>query len=62
MVNSQKPIVDTLDRLQMRTDKMAFIGKYKLARLAELKQAILHKALAGELTSRSAKVLREAAE
>jgi type I restriction enzyme, S subunit len=62
MIDNQKGIVDKLDRLLTATDKLDLICKHKLERLAELKQAILHKAFSCELTAHPDKALQEAAE
>ncbi|MFC1734783.1 restriction endonuclease subunit S [Candidatus Hydrogenedentota bacterium] len=47
----QKRVVSRLDDLSCRCDRLESIYQQKLDALAELKQSILHKAFAGELTA-----------
>jgi type I restriction enzyme S subunit len=56
-IPEQEKIVATLDALLEETQRLESIYQQKLAALAELKQSILQKAFAGELT---AKALEEA--
>jgi len=53
----QKSIVDTLDSLSIQTQHLKTIYQEKLAVLDELKQSILQKAFAGELTANAAQQL-----
>jgi type I restriction enzyme S subunit len=46
----QDSFVDHATELQVETRKLATIASQKLASLTELKQSLLHKAFAGELT------------
>jgi type I restriction enzyme S subunit len=55
-------IADTLNALSDRVQQLEAVFEQKLVRLAELKQAILRKAFAGELTANSEQALPEAAE
>jgi type I restriction enzyme, S subunit len=55
-------IADTLNALSDRVQQLEAVFEQKLVRLAELKQAILGKAFAGELTAHPEKALQEAAE
>jgi type I restriction enzyme, S subunit len=48
--------------MSFETHRLEGIYKRKLANLTEIKQSILHKAFAGELTTHPDKVLQEAAE
>jgi type I restriction enzyme S subunit len=50
-VEDQRNIVSSLDSLCSQTQQLQYIWKQKLAALAELKQSILQKAFAGELTA-----------
>lgn len=56
----QERIVTLLDRLQADTRRLESIYRQKLDSLAELKQSILQKAFAGELTAEPDKALAEA--
>jgi len=56
-MQEQETIAEKIDALQEETQRLESIYKQKLAALAELKQSILQKAFAGELT---AKALEEA--
>jgi type I restriction enzyme S subunit len=49
-VDDQKQIADELDDLAIETQRLESLYRRKLAALAELKQALLQKAFAGELT------------
>ena len=55
-IEEQRQIVRLLDRLQSETQRLESIYQQKLDALAELKQSILQKAFAGELTSNSKEV------
>jgi type I restriction enzyme S subunit len=61
-VSQQQEIVAQLGILSVATQRLEAIYQRKLASLAELKQAILRKAFAGELTAQPEKALPEAAE
>jgi type I restriction enzyme M protein len=61
-ISGQQAIVRKLDKLSAETQRLQATYERKLANLAELKQAILQKAFAGELTAQPDKVLQEAAE
>ena len=54
--------VKDFDNLFEHTKSLESLYHQKLVRLAELRQAVLHKAFAGELTTRSVAAVREAAE
>ena len=58
----QKQFVGVLNRLSEKTRQLQANYKKKLTDFAELKQAILQKAVAGELTAQSAERVQEAAE
>ncbi len=53
-LSEQEEIVAKLGLLASRVDSLVTIYKRKLERLAELKQTILRKAFAGELTAQKA--------
>ena len=59
---TQIEVVEQLDQLAAETVRLEAIYQQKLGNLAELKQAILQKAFAGELTAQPEKALQEAAE
>jgi type I restriction enzyme S subunit len=59
-VDSQKPIADKIDALQTESQRLESLYLEKLAAIAELKQAILQKAFAGELTAQPEQFLRDA--
>ena len=61
-VSDQVGIVRKLDDFSSETQRLRSIYQAKLACLAGLKQAILHKAFAGELTANPENALPEAAE
>jgi type I restriction enzyme S subunit len=61
-LDSQRQLVRKLDQLQAATQSLQTIRHRKLTALADLKQAILHKAFSGELTAHPEKALPEAAE
>ena len=61
-IEEQKIIVDQLDSIFEDGRRLEVIYQQKLDALADLKQAILQKAFAGQLTGRSAHKLPEAAE
>ena len=61
-VSDQVAIVGKLDELSSETQHLQGVHQQKLASLAELKQAILQKAFAGELTTRSAEAVQQVAE
>ena len=60
--SEQQRLVVQLDDLAAQIRLLSMVYQQKLERLAELKQAILQKAFAGELTARSADALQEAAD
>jgi type I restriction enzyme, S subunit len=59
-VERQKPIADKFDALQMETQRLESLYQQKLDALAELKQSILQKAFAGELTAQPEQFLQDA--
>jgi type I restriction enzyme S subunit len=59
-INEQEKIVATLDALLEETQRLETIYQQKLTALAELKQSILQKAFAGELTALPEKATEEA--
>jgi len=59
-VDRQKPIADKFDALQIETQRLESLYQQKLDALAELKQAVLQKAFAGELTAQPEQILQEA--
>jgi len=61
-IAEQVRIVETAEAFQASVERLEEIYREKLDALAELKQAILHKAFAGELTAQSVKAVQEAAE
>lgn len=61
-LSEQKNIVSKLTSLRTEVDRLISTAQHKVKVLAELKQAILHKAFAGELTANPEKALPEAAE
>jgi type I restriction enzyme S subunit len=58
--SEQRAIAAKLDALTTETQHLESLYQSKLAALAELKQAVLQKAFAGELTAQPEQVLREA--
>ena len=56
----QLEIIDLLDRVQTEAERLEAIYQQKLEILAELKQSILQKAFAGELTTLPVKIRKEA--
>lgn len=58
----QEKTVDRVDAFRSESKRLEAIFTRKLKALAELKQAILQKAFAGELTAHPDKALQEAAE
>lgn len=56
----QERLADSFDRLREETQRLESVYRQKLACLAELKQAILQKAFAGELTAQPEKALQKA--
>lgn len=56
----QQDIVSKLDNLSVETRRLENIYQQKLSALAELKQSILQKAFAGELTAQPEKALQKA--
>jgi type I restriction enzyme S subunit len=60
-LSSQERIVATLNQLSASTRSLEAIYQQKLAALSELKQSLLHKAFAGELTAEDAALKDEAA-
>ena len=61
-IADQLAITDRIEAIAAETKNLEAIYQQKLDSLAELKQAILQKAFAGELTAQQEKALREAAE
>ena len=59
-ISEQKAIVRKLDALSSETQRLEAIYQQKLDALAELKQAVLQKAFAGELTAQPEQFLQEA--
>jgi type I restriction enzyme S subunit len=59
-VEEQQCIVAQLDALSSETQRLEAIYQQKLDGLAELKQAVLQKAFAGELTAQPEQLLQEA--
>jgi type I restriction enzyme S subunit len=59
-IQEQKKVVEQLDNLKSQTKNLESIYQQKLDALAELKQSILKKAFAGELTALPEKTLEEA--
>ena len=59
-LSEQWRIVEYLDQLSAESQRLGNAYRRKIARLAELKQSILHKAFSGELTSQPDRVLKEA--
>ncbi len=57
----QKNLLERLDDISAEVERLVSIYEQKAAALAELKQAILHKAFAGELTAKPEKALQDAA-
>jgi type I restriction enzyme S subunit len=60
-VHEQEQLASKMDVLLEETERLESIYQQKLEALAELKQSILQKAFAGELTAQPEKVLQEAA-
>jgi type I restriction enzyme, S subunit len=60
-IDEQHQIVTELKRISAETLRLQAIYQQKLHALTDLKQAILQKAFAGELTAQPEKALREAA-
>lgn len=61
-VDEQTRLASKLDAISAESGRLEAIYQQKLNNLAELKQAILQKAFAGELTAQPEKALQEAAE
>lgn len=61
-MTEQVRIIETVETLQSGVERLEAIYREKLNALACLREAVLHKALAGELTSQSVKTAHEAAE
>jgi type I restriction enzyme S subunit len=61
-ITEQRGIVGMLDALLEQSEKLEGVYQRKLDNLVEAKQAILHKAFSGELTSPPSSAVREAAE
>ena len=61
-IAEQKRLADKLDAISAKCKGLEAIYQQKLACLAALKQSLLQKAFAGELTARSAQTLQDAAE
>jgi type I restriction enzyme, S subunit len=60
-IDEQRKIVGALQVLFANSKNLEGIYREKIAGLVKLKQAILQKAFAGELTAQPEKALREAA-
>ena len=56
----QEQLIDQIDAMQEQSRNLQNIYQQKLIALAELKQSILQKAFAGELTTLPEKALEEA--
>jgi type I restriction enzyme, S subunit len=61
-LSQQRSAVDILDTVATETKRLEAAYRLKIIRLEDLKQAILHKAFAGELTAHPERALPEAAE
>jgi type I restriction enzyme S subunit len=61
-LKEQDSIVAKAEALSSQIEDLESLYRQKLDNLAELKQAILQKAFAGELTAQPEKALQEAAE
>ncbi|MCK9917771.1 restriction endonuclease subunit S, partial [Microbacteriaceae bacterium K1510] len=61
-VDEQRKIVTALKELEQSTARLASSANEKVAWLGQLKQSILQKAFAGELTSPPSQAIKEAAE
>ena len=61
-IAEQGRIVETAKALQAGVERLEEICREKVDALAGLKQVILQKAFAGELTARTAEAVQEAAE
>lgn len=61
-IRSQLRAVERLEALHADTQKLASIFNTKLERLSELKQSLLEKAFAGDLTPTPSSAIKEAAE
>ena len=61
-IKEQERVINRLESICEGTENLEAIYQQKLDSLAELKQALLQKAFAGELTAQPEKVLQEAAE
>lgn len=61
-LNEQRQIVEILDALREESEKLQALYERKDADLAEMKQSILQKAFAGELTAPPSQAIKEAAE
>lgn len=62
LLSEQELLSSRFDTMSLDCDRLGSICREKLMLLADLKQSILHKAFAGELTAHPDKALREAAE
>lgn len=60
-VSDQQAIADNIQALETETKNLEIVYQKKLTCIVELKQAILRKAFAGELTTRSPEAVQEAA-
>ena len=58
----QRRITDHLRELSTETQRLEAVCRQRLDLLSKLKQSVLRKAFAGELTARPEKPLQEAAE
>ncbi len=61
-VQRQEQLVSELRGVRTETERLQSLCQRKISALGQLRQAILHKAFAGELTARSAEAVQEAAE
>lgn len=61
-IQHQARVVGELNKLRTQTERLASLCQRKIAAFGRLKQAILRKAFAGELTANPEKLLQEAAE
>ena len=61
-ISEQEQVAGSLDKILLESKRLAGLYEAKLNDLAHLKQSILNKAFAGELTAQPEKALQEAAE
>ncbi|HRI76630.1 MAG TPA: restriction endonuclease subunit S [Alphaproteobacteria bacterium] len=60
-IKVQSRIVESIDRMRKETQRLEDVYQKKLSSLAELKQSLLQKAFAGELTTETAKAAKKEA-